>query len=169
MLETDWVMTWFIAWLGPWWKKGHHVVLLSVTSNADKEHVLCTHMISALAELGGLQPEHHGSWLRTRTLQASESSGNNQSPTSTVEAAWLLDSDRDDFLFKSFIPSYASSNLSFPSSLPLQPCKAFDKSRKSNLRWEKRKQVEPWNIHRHIDEYPGSFPADGIIAYEAGE
>lgn len=50
MVETDWVMTGFIAWLEAGWKKGRHAMWLSVTSNPETAHILSTHAIHALTE-----------------------------------------------------------------------------------------------------------------------
>ena len=50
MVETDWVMIGFIAWLEPGWKKGWRVMWLSVTSSPGKEHIFSTHVIHALTE-----------------------------------------------------------------------------------------------------------------------
>lgn len=47
MVETDWVMSGFIALLEPGWKKRWRVMWLSVTSNPEKEHIFSTHVIHA--------------------------------------------------------------------------------------------------------------------------
>lgn len=87
-------MAWFTAWLGPWWKRGNHVMQLSVPPNAEKEHVLSSTR-SDLAELWGSQPE----WDQNG-IQASEPSANKHSPE--LYSGGPLSPP----LFESFVPFY---------------------------------------------------------------